>query len=280
MSKSAGAEQRDQKATSLVRHRAGTWRLLVVLPLLSGPAVAEDSAGAHAGDASFALGVVYDLGRGVTRDDRLACRYYSDAGNHGHVGGAFNAAVMFDSGRCGNTRRADLAAIWYGRAAAAGAGRAQFNLALLYASGDGVPRNPAVAAAWFRTAAANGVPAAAGRVAELSRSGGHQGPLLPAVPVFPAPAQSLVREDAATLVWTAPDQPPLVRFFVEAYALKPSGPVEIAARYLDVTSVRVPLLPDATQFTWRVLTVGIEPPRYAAGPWTEFSVAPVASGPR
>ncbi len=227
-------------------------------------------------DASFALGVAYDLGQGVARDARLACRYYGEAGNRGHVAGAFNTAVMHDGGQCGDTRRADLAAVWYGRAAAAGAGRAQFNLALLYASGDGVPRNPAVAASWFRAAASGGIAAAAGRGGAVSRTGSGQGPLLPVIPAFPGPGQALGQADAATLVWTAPEQPGPSRFFVEVYALKPAGPLELAGRFVDVTAVRVPLPADATQFTWRVLTVGADPPRYALGPWRDFTTAPAS----
>lgn len=238
----------------------------------------QAEAGAGDKDASFGLGVAYDLGQGVAPDARLACRFYTEAAERGHMAAAFNTAVMHDSGRCGNGRQADLAALWYGRAAAAGMGRAQFNLAQLYAAGDGVPRNPAVAAAWYRAAAANGIPAAANRGGGARHTGG-QGPLLPVVPVFPNPAQPVSSAEGATLVWTAPDEPEPAQFFLEIYALTPSGPVEVGGQFLDVTATHVSLPPDATRFTWRVLTVSTDPPRYAVGPWCDFEAAPATSKP-
>ena len=230
----------------------------------------QAEADAGAADALFGLGVAYDLGRGVAPNARLACRYYTEAAEQGHVLAAFDTAVMHDSGACGE-RRADLAALWYGRAAAAGSGRAQFNLAQLYGSGDGVPRNPAEAAAWYRAAASNGIRAAAGR-GDVARRGNGGGTLLPVTPVFPDPAHPLPSGGPATLVWTAPAQPGPVRFFVELYALQPSGPVEVAGEFLNLTATLIHLPPDATRFTWRVLTVGTDPPRYAVGPWRDFQV--------
>ncbi|MBV9748533.1 MAG: SEL1-like repeat protein, partial [Acetobacteraceae bacterium] len=47
--------------------------------------------------------------------------------------------------------------------------RAQYNLGLLYAAGDGVPRDLGQAEAYFR-AAASELPAAAARLAEIRRS--------------------------------------------------------------------------------------------------------------
>ena len=221
MSRSAGAER-----PRPVPRRPASWWPVALLLLLATPAAAGDAGQrpnetghdeeavrtwrtqAKAGDkdASFALGVAYDTGTGVAPDPVLACRYYSEAGDQGHVSGAFNAGIMNDIGRCGGSRRADLAATWYARAAVAGSARAEFNLAQLYAAGDGVPRNPAVAAAWFRAAAASGILAAAGRSNGALHAGNGPGPLLPVTPVFPNQAQSLVGSDA-TLVWTAPVQP-------------------------------------------------------------------------
>ncbi|MGI4953214.1 MAG: tetratricopeptide repeat protein [Janthinobacterium lividum] len=243
-------------------------------------AVREWRSEAAAGDkdASFGLGVAYDLGKGVGQDDRMACRFYAEAAEHGHVLAAFNVAVMHDSGRCAQGRHAELAALWYGRAAAAGNGRAQFNLAMLYAAGDGVPRNPAASAAWYQAAASNGISAAANRGREERRSDDGQQPVLATSPAYPGPTQTVPRGDPVTLVWSAPEQPSPVRFFLEVYALKPAGAVEVAGRYVDLTAIRLPLPPDATRFTWRVLTVGTRPLRYAVGPWSDFTISP--AGPR
>ena len=45
---------------------------------------------------------------------------------------------------------------WYTRAAERGYGRAQYNLALMYCDGEGVPKNNVYAYMWFNIAASQG----------------------------------------------------------------------------------------------------------------------------
>ena len=51
------------------------------------------------------------------------------------------------------TARSAQAAAWFRQAAQRGFARAQYNLGVLYANGDGVPRDASQAAQWFRQAA-------------------------------------------------------------------------------------------------------------------------------
>ncbi len=227
-------------------------------------------------DAQFGLGIAYDLGRGVPKDSLVACDWYTRAGEAGHVSAAFNVAVLHDSARCG-PRQAEQAATWYARAAAAGLPRAQFSLAQLYAAGDGVPPNPDQAAAWYRAAAAGGIAAASGRIQTTRpQPGSEQAALAPVVPTSPDGSRPLPGGEEApiALVWAAPAQPRPVRFLVELFEMEPPGIREVLARYVDVSATQVRLPPVAARYAWRVFAIGIDTPRYAAGPWQQFAVAP------
>ena len=74
---------------------------------------------------------------------------------------------MCDSGVERAARNAAEAAVWYARAAAHGIARAEYNLAQLYAAGDGVQPNLDVAKAWYAAAAADGLFAASSKLASL-----------------------------------------------------------------------------------------------------------------
>ena len=69
--------------------------------------------------AQLALGLMYELGRGVPRDDAEAVK-------------------------------------WYRKAAEQGYARAQNNLGLMYGEGQGVPQDYAEAVKWYRKAAEQG----------------------------------------------------------------------------------------------------------------------------
>jgi TPR repeat protein len=76
---------------------------------------------AHAGnrEAASYLGIMYEKGRGVPKDDVQAVS-------------------------------------WYRKAAEAGAARGMFNLGVMYADGRGVPKDDAQAVSWYRKAAETG----------------------------------------------------------------------------------------------------------------------------
>ena len=67
----------------------------------------------------------------------------------------YNLAVMYFSG-VGVPQDRGEAAKWYGLAARQGNGNAQFNLGVMYQRGEGVAHNPDEAMHWFRLAADGG----------------------------------------------------------------------------------------------------------------------------
>lgn len=79
--------------------------------------------------------------------------------------------LMYLNGEEGAEKDPALAERWLRAAAERGVASAQFNLALMYLSGDGVPRNSAAAAHWCRLAAEQGIPEAQDRYAILCYEG-------------------------------------------------------------------------------------------------------------
>ena len=72
-----------------------------------------------------------------------------------------NLGAAYDNGLLGLSRNPTQAARWYRAAAEQGVGPAQFNLAHLYATGEGVPRDDHQAFIWMEKAALENVPDAA-----------------------------------------------------------------------------------------------------------------------
>ena len=183
---------------------------------------------------------------------------------------------MQDSGR-GTAHDAAGAAAWYARAAARGSRRAQYNLALLYSGGEGVPRNPALAQAWFRLAARNGLPAAAQKLDrpddDAPTAGRQQSDALRAASAV-APRDGVVvtpdSDGHVEIVWTAASTKLPVRFFLQV-AARDGASDEVYAGYLDVSAALVRLDQAHRSYAWRVYTVCPRSATYAVGPWAAFT---------
>jgi uncharacterized protein len=103
--------------------------------------------------AQFDLGVMYNEGRGVPRDYVQAAKWYRRAAIQGNADAQFNLGMLYER------HRYTGAAKWYREAADQGLEDAQ--LGLLYAKGQGVPRDDVQAYMWFELAAAQGDQSAA-----------------------------------------------------------------------------------------------------------------------
>ena len=141
--------------------------------------------------AQYNLGVLYDEGRGVSQDYHLAAQWYRKAAQQGFISAQYNLGNLYRDGKgvpqnayiardwqekaaaqgdrdamyalgslyrqgalgiSGNGQHA-LAFYWLEQAAMRGHPQAQAELAGLYARGEGVVRDPAIAAKWQRAAA-------------------------------------------------------------------------------------------------------------------------------
>jgi TPR repeat protein len=82
-------------------------------------------------------------------------QWFRKAAEQGHAMAQFNLGVMYANGE--GVPKDDAEAVkWFRKAAEQGDAKAQFNLGVMYAEGRGVPRNDVAAYAWMNLAAAGG----------------------------------------------------------------------------------------------------------------------------
>jgi len=105
--------------------------------------------------AQTLLGMMYDKGRGVLQDDKIAVKWYRKAAKQGMAMAQFNLGVMYNKGR-GVPQDHKIAVKWYRKAAEQGNALAQSNLGAMYAQEKGVIKNMIYAYMWGNLGASNG----------------------------------------------------------------------------------------------------------------------------
>lgn len=99
--------------------------------------------------AQYALGRLYEKGRGVDRDFVEALKWYRKAAEKGHADSQYRLAVGYGYG-LGVVKDEAVATEWLRKAAENGQKRAQKSLAKGYADGlFGLPRDPEKAKHWY-----------------------------------------------------------------------------------------------------------------------------------
>ncbi len=112
---------------------------------------------AQQGDATaqYSLGVMYERGKGVTKNEAKALAWYTKAAEQGYAGAQTNLGLMYANGQ-GVAKDEATAVAWFIKAAEQGDATAQYNLGVMYANGRGVAKNDATALAWYTKAAEQG----------------------------------------------------------------------------------------------------------------------------
>jgi len=110
-------------------------------------------------EAMTNIGVLYNLGLGVKRDDQEAAAWYGKAAQLGFALAQFDLANLYYDGQ-GVDRDRKQAARWYTAAAKGGHPKAQLYLAQMYENGEGVDEDQAAALTWYQKAADQGLPEA------------------------------------------------------------------------------------------------------------------------
>ena len=106
--------------------------------------------------AQYRLGSMYEKGIGLPADPAAAKRWYLKAAEAGNARAAHNLAVMnADPGRGGEPNYVE-AAKWFRKAAEVGVRDSQYNLGILYAHGLGVEKDLRQSFLWFALAAQQG----------------------------------------------------------------------------------------------------------------------------
>jgi hypothetical protein len=103
-------------------------------------------------EAQFDLGVLYESGQGVLRNDAEAIKWYRKAAEQGDAVAQFNLGIMYAKGG-GVLQNDGEAAHWYRLAADQGLAGAQFNLGMMHADGKGVRQDYVQAFMWLNQAA-------------------------------------------------------------------------------------------------------------------------------
>ena len=105
--------------------------------------------------AQNAIGVAYNLGDGVLKDEAQAAIWFRKAAEQGNAPAQSNLAVAYEFGR-GVAQDILQAAAWHRKAAEQGFADSQVTLGFYYEKGLGVEKDDAKAVVWFRKAAEQG----------------------------------------------------------------------------------------------------------------------------
>ena len=105
--------------------------------------------------AQYNLGIIYDYGHGVAKDQAEAVRWYRKAAVQGNADGQTNLGTSYFNGQ-GVEKDHATAVYWYRKAAEQGFARAQYNLGVAYANGYGTEKNYAESVKWYQKAAQQG----------------------------------------------------------------------------------------------------------------------------
>ena len=91
-------------------------------------------------DSQYNMGIMYEQGIGVGKDDAEALAWYSKSAEQGNSEAQFNLGVLYENGR-GTKIDFAKANEWYRKASVQGDAMAIGNLGMLYVRGDGVKEN-------------------------------------------------------------------------------------------------------------------------------------------
>jgi len=116
----------------------------------------EDKSGAGDPEAQTMLALAYHAGVLLKKDDVEAARLLHKAADRQYMAAEESLGIFAETGIGLEHPAPGEALNWYKKAAEQGSVDAETDMALLYANGKGVARDPAQAAAWFRRAAEGG----------------------------------------------------------------------------------------------------------------------------
>ena len=106
----------------------------------------------------YGLGIMYDLGEGVSQNSEQAAKWYQLSAEQGYADAQNNLGVMYENGE-GVPMNYDEAMKWYRKAAELGNKDAPNNIGAMYMTGFGALRDFVKAYMWF-SIAGKGDPAA------------------------------------------------------------------------------------------------------------------------
>lgn len=147
-----------ERIVASIERKTGRPRIADSQPASSADSLAELRAMAKNGDASapLQLAVMYDLGKGVEKDEAEAARWYRMAAERGNAVAQIYLGWSYCNGR-GVAKDEAEAMRWFRRAADQDHADAQFIVAANYSRGFGVAKDVEEAVRWYRKAADQGL---------------------------------------------------------------------------------------------------------------------------
>jgi len=133
-----------------------------------GVALIRKSANQNQPAAQYRLAKLYEVGEGVSQDSKMARQLTERAATNGNRIAMHDLALYYAEGRGGVASDLPTAAKWFEKAAERGVVDSQFNLGVLFESGQGLPQNINDAFVWYSIAAAQGDQFAKTRVETLT----------------------------------------------------------------------------------------------------------------
>jgi TPR repeat protein len=109
----------------------------------------------HESSDYFMLGIKYENGEGVRKDDKEAFEWYEKAAKQGNVKAQYKLGSMYYNGQ-GIEKDDKEAFEWCQKAAEKGDAEAQYNLGMMYDNGEGVEKDNKKAFEWFQKATEQG----------------------------------------------------------------------------------------------------------------------------
>ena len=114
--------------------------------------------------------IALGLNQAVWADDVSDFRENLQAAAQGNAAAQYNLGVMYANGE--GVPKDDAQAVqWYRKAAEQGDAKAQYNLGVMYANGLGVRQNYKIAKEWFGKACDNGIQLGCDAYRELNQQG-------------------------------------------------------------------------------------------------------------
>ena len=121
-----------------------------------GVALIRKSANQNQPAAQYRLAKLYEIGEGVSQDSEMARQLTERAARNGNRIAMHDLALYYAEGRGGVEADLPTAANWFEKAAERGVVDSQFNLGVLFESGQGIPKNMTDAFVWYSIAAGQG----------------------------------------------------------------------------------------------------------------------------
>ena len=118
--------------------------------------------------AQYRLAKLYEVGEGVSQDSNMARQLTERAARNGNRIAMHDLALYYAEGRGGVSAELPTAAKWFEKAAERGVVDSQFNLGVLFESGQGLPKSLTDAFIWYSIAATQGDQLAKKRVDVLT----------------------------------------------------------------------------------------------------------------